>query len=521
MRLLFIKLVSKRGGIMHYRRNVWELGGDWADPILWYARAVGHLKPKALADRTSWRFWAGMHGYHKRLWEFYDFKKPAEPLPSKKELDQLWLQCQHGSWFFLPWHRGYLIGFEKLIRATIVTLGGPGDWALPYWNYFKAGQDGLPPAFASPDWPDGKGTNPLFVEQRWGPDPDQPGKVFIPSGTVSLGALDQPEFTGVEGGGETGFGGIDTGFEHGGQSHGKLESDPHDQIHGLTGGEKLFPEVSPRPLPGLMSAPDTAGLDPIFWLHHANIDRLWETWRLFKPSNVDPTEPRWKDGPKRIGQRAFVVPLPDSSLWEYTPEQMADFGGLDYTYDDFAPALPTTAAAAAKPVTPQVAMATPIVEVVGSKAEAVPVVGKIAEAQVPLNAQMRAKVANRLGTAATLSTKNAPPEKVLLNLENVTGYSDATVLQVFVEFPGKDGSKSIERKVGSVGLFGITKATEANAGHGDGLSYVLDITKPYSEEAGSSNIDPASLTVRLLPVAPVHAASEVSIGRISIVRQGE
>ena len=22
----------------------------------------------------------------------------------------------------------------------------------------------------------------------------------------------------------------------------------------------------------------TAGLDPVFWMHHANIDRLWETY---------------------------------------------------------------------------------------------------------------------------------------------------------------------------------------------------------------------------------------------------
>ncbi|PDT21830.1 tyrosinase family protein [Rhizobium hidalgonense] len=507
---------------MHVRRNVWELGADWADPILWYARAVGQLKGKRLADRTGWRFWAGMHGYHQGLWEFYGYKTPAEQLPGKKDFDDLWLQCQHGSWYFLPWHRGYLIGFEKLIRATIVSLGGPDDWALPYWNYFKPGQDGLPPAFASPDWPDGKGNNPLFVEQRWGPDPSNPGQVFIPSDAVSLDALDQLKFTGVESGGETGFGGIDTGFEHGGRNHGKLESDPHDQVHGLTGGEKLFPGVSPRPLPGLMSAPDTAGLDPIFWLHHSNIDRLWQVWRLIKPTHLDPVQQDWKDGPKSLGQRPFVVPLPDASLWEYTPGEMADFAILDYTYDDFTPAAhsSTIAPAAAKPVTPEVVMTPPIVEVVGS-IQAVPVVGKLAEAQVPLNAQMRAKVASKMSTAPALSTNGDEPEKVLLNLENVTGYSDATVLQVFVEFPRKDGAQSIERKVGSVGLFGVTKATEANDGHGDGLSYVLDITKPYSEVAGSSDIDPATLTVRLLPVAPVHEASEVKVGRISIVRQGE
>jgi len=27
----------------------------------------------------------------------------------------------------------------------------------------------LPPAFASPDWPDGNGDNPLYVKQRYGP----------------------------------------------------------------------------------------------------------------------------------------------------------------------------------------------------------------------------------------------------------------------------------------------------------------------------------------------------------------
>lgn len=515
---------------MHIRRNVFELGSNWAEPILWYARAVAHLKPKPISDRTSWRFWAGMHGYHQGLWEFYAYKAPAEQLPAKPDFDLLWLQCQHGSWYFLPWHRGYLIGFEKLIRATIASLGGPDNWSLPYWNYFKSGQDALPPAFASPDWPDG-GTNPLYIEQRWGPDPDQPGKVFIPSDAVSLDALDQLIFAGVGSGGETGFGGIDTGFEHGGRIHGKLEGDPHDQVHGLTGGEKMFPGVSNRPLPGLMSAPDTAGLDPVFWLHHANIDRLWQTWRLAKPSNVDPAEPRWEEGPQSIGQRPFVVPLPDSSLWEYTPEEMARFSELDYTYDDFAPAgkPSTTMTAGAEPKISEVAMAkptgmrlSPTVEVVGSNAQATPIVGRSAEASVPLNAQMRAKVASKMGAMPTLSTAGAaPPEKVLLNLENITGYSDATVLQVYVEFQGKDGAQPVERKVGSVGLFGITKATETDEGHGDGLSYVLDITKTYSEIAGSNDINPESLTVRLRPVAPVHEASEVSIGRVSIVRQGD
>jgi hypothetical protein len=39
------------GGEMTYtRRNVWDLGSDWAEPILWYARGVQAMKQRALAE---------------------------------------------------------------------------------------------------------------------------------------------------------------------------------------------------------------------------------------------------------------------------------------------------------------------------------------------------------------------------------------------------------------------------------------------------------------------------------------
>ena len=107
---------------------------------------------------------------------------------------------------------------------------------------------------------------------------------------------------------------------------------------------------------------------------------------------------------------------------------------------------------------------------------------------------------------------------MLLNLENVRGYSDATVLKVYLQSPGPGGGPPIERPVGSIGLFGVTKATDPNDGRGEGLSYVLNITKAYSELAGSGHAD--KIGVRLQAVAPVHDAADVKIGRISIVRQG-
>ncbi|CAN7768819.1 hypothetical protein [Mesorhizobium sp. LjNodule214] len=42
--------------MQYMRKNVWELGNDWAAPILWYARGVAEMKSRALAKPTSWRF---------------------------------------------------------------------------------------------------------------------------------------------------------------------------------------------------------------------------------------------------------------------------------------------------------------------------------------------------------------------------------------------------------------------------------------------------------------------------------
>src|SRR5262249_38901566 len=153
-------------------------GGDWAAPILWYARGVAAMKKKPLADSTSWRFYGAIHGIDRARWQQLGYLNSGERMPASSLVKRYWQQCQHGSWYFLPWHRGYVLAFEQNIRAAVEESGGPADWALPYWNYFKPNQSRLPPAFSSPDWPDGHGDNPLFVPQRYGPNDD--GDVFVP-----------------------------------------------------------------------------------------------------------------------------------------------------------------------------------------------------------------------------------------------------------------------------------------------------------------------------------------------------
>jgi tyrosinase len=84
----------------------------------------------------------------------------------------------------------------------------------------------------------------------------------------------------------TGFGGPRTGWNHVEGRPGVLEVSPHGGVHVAVGG--------------WMSSFDTAARDPIFWLHHANIDRLWEAWlALGDPSIPDSLEfrnPRGRSG---------------------------------------------------------------------------------------------------------------------------------------------------------------------------------------------------------------------------------
>ena len=45
-----------------------------------------------------------------------------------------------------------------------------------------------------------------------------------------------------------------------------------------------------------MANPDLAALDPIFWLHHSNIDRLWEVWLDCDPAHQNLTSAYWLTG---------------------------------------------------------------------------------------------------------------------------------------------------------------------------------------------------------------------------------
>jgi tyrosinase len=513
------------------RANAWNHGGTFQNPdLLWYAKGVGAMQARKLNESSSWWFYAAIHGEYIALGKFPGWgylpsppAVPTTPLPLKSVSAKYWKQCQHQSWYFAPWHRGYLIALEKQVREDVVKLGGPAAWALPYWNYLGPGDEfKIPPAFTLRSLPDGS-PNPLYVKARYGPDGT--GNIYIPvgPGAANQDCLSDPVYTGSDDGIPPGFGGPRTRFSHSGRANGGLESNPHNLVHDFVGGHLADGEE------GLMSDPGLAGLDPIFYLHHANIDRMWALWNQ-TPSNTNPTDPNWLKGPAAVGERQFVMPNPDGSPWVYTPQQVNSLNLLDYTYDSL-PSVPAAApllaqrlvtlgaTAAAKNVEAgaRVIMGTNV-ELVGANEQALPIKGSGASTVVKLDAGVRRKVSASLAAAS----ESAAPDRVFLRLENVRGTHDAGVLSVYINLPeGAKPSDHPELLAGSVGLFGLRTASLTDGEHaGEGLNLVLEITKIVDTLHLRNSLDADSLTVRIVPRQPVPDQAQITVGRVSIYRHG-
>ncbi|MDP8930979.1 MAG: tyrosinase family protein, partial [Actinomycetota bacterium] len=296
--------------ITFVRRDIWSLetSNIWDPVTLAYARAVREMQARPATDPTSWAWQAAMHG---------TYDSPPR--------GALWNQCQHASWFFLPWHRMYLYWFEQIVRAAVVQQGGPPDWALPYWNYSKGfPSNTLPPAFRQPTMPDGS-PNALFVAQRNPlPPPGINGGAQLPPRATSHAIADNViNFSPPP---SPGFGGGRSSAMQFENATGALENQPHNIIHGLVGGAS-------RPLcgGGLMSDPMCAARDPIFWLHHANIDHLWSHWIAMGGGRADPTDNAWLT-------QQFTFYGPDGNTVTMACQEVRDtVGQLDYRYDDEAP----------------------------------------------------------------------------------------------------------------------------------------------------------------------------------------
>jgi tyrosinase len=182
----------------------------------------------------------------------------------------------------------YLFHFEMIVLREVIRQGGPTDWALPYWNYSASDPKAklLPEAFQ-----DKSSIAGLKVPNR---DPNaNAGVPFLQGDPTNINCLNEPNFSGDLDSANNvirGFGGLqprdprNPRIKQNRKSHsagigtGAVESAPHNGMHGALNGPNGDDAPVPAAAKGFMGNFTRAPLDPIFWVHHCNIDRLWEVW---------------------------------------------------------------------------------------------------------------------------------------------------------------------------------------------------------------------------------------------------
>ena len=168
---------------------------------------------------------------------------------------------------FLPWHRVYLKRYEEMLQQV-----DPQNF-IPYWDWTT---DNKVPAWLVAFKPTviipGQGT--LTVVR----------KAKIPRKVSVAAIMALTNFT--------------TFTNH-------LETGPHNHIHVSVGGPG-----------GTMSQIPTAPADPIFWMHHAQVDRVWSQWQAANPGK----------NPQLSGSKAVLDPWSEKEL------QTRSVAALGYTY---------------------------------------------------------------------------------------------------------------------------------------------------------------------------------------------
>jgi tyrosinase len=255
------------------RRSVRGMSANDAD-LAAYRRGVTAMKELPASDARNWIRFANIHR---------DF-------------------CPHGNWYFLPWHRAYLVALENIIR----DLSDKPDFALPYWDW--SAQRQLPPAFTEGN----PRSNPLnharpgFARNTSLPD-DMVGS------PVMSRILMSPDFEAFGSARPRGQNGTGAQWQRRLGAKTELEFNPHDGVHGAIGGDMA--QVAP------------ASRDPIFYLHHANVDRIWAIWNA--RGNANSPERMWRDF-------AFNGNFtnPGGSPWNVTVNNLQSPAALGYRYDD-------------------------------------------------------------------------------------------------------------------------------------------------------------------------------------------
>jgi tyrosinase len=222
--------------------------------------AYAKMQALSASDNRGWIYWSEFHGFNR-----YECWHHARVASDMFPYD-----------LFLPWHRAYLTFFDNAARDQ-----NP-EAILPWWDWTSdaSHEIGLPTAYTSGGLALQTGPMPAVNGEpgrRTRRNPGDPAALPTPEQVNAV--LDLTDF----------------------RDFSNQLQDVHDAVHGWVGGD--------------MGSIGTSAFDPVFWAHHAMIDRLWYLWQLRHGVNNIP--------PEYLDKALFPG---------YTVQQVLDVRALGYDY---------------------------------------------------------------------------------------------------------------------------------------------------------------------------------------------
>jgi tyrosinase len=272
----------------------------------------------------------------------------------------------HMSPGFLPWHRAFLLEFENALSEV-----SGKNIALPYWDWtdevstsavfsddMMGGSGDPDDNYALKSGPFKKGDWTLEIMEDLNDDPFQwkhivralgknPPRAQLPTKSHIAEMLEIPNYDhapyspmvnhnisfrnyleGYRGSklipcNDSDMDVTDDDWTDSLDSDG-IQSAMHNGVHLWVGGVFLIDTVYASGTMTFSVSPN----DPVFWLHHANVDRMWTLWMNKHGKNYQPVS----GGPANTNLNDFLPPF-DALGKSYTPKKLQTSRDYNFYYD--------------------------------------------------------------------------------------------------------------------------------------------------------------------------------------------
>ncbi|MFC5435016.1 tyrosinase family protein [Rhodanobacter umsongensis] len=380
--------------------------------------------------------------------------------------------CPHSVAYFLAWHRGFLFRFEAQLRKAAANTA----LTIPYWDYYTTPQ--MPMEFTDP-------TSPLYIANRAGTDV---------TNALSLNPFADTVINFQRG--------LTDAFEP------TLESLPHNPVHNLIGGAMGSVTISPR--------------DPIFWVHHGNIDRLWTAWCHAGNGRTMPprTDPYWS-GSFNYGPAVATM----ARTWAISET------GLGYQYDN--EIMPTTLPPPPPPAQPAAvtlqALSSPVPGALAMSlggGQDLALNERSVSIVVPLTQADRNQVRSLLLKQAARKVQAQADNSLRIVLTGVRltglGKQAGYFYKIYINLPAQPGVSQPETTylLGTLGAFEITGKLNHLAMKGMAMSTASDgVQLVYPATDALAQIAPANLDKLIISFIRVNGSKPVKKGTVITVKE--